>query len=84
MCPGCSVGVADIEDVALKNEKDHCIERKNMYIIPFARGDREKLRPVGVVVGGEKLRRLGVAKGGVRTTPEQSATKIILCMKLPE
>ena len=53
-----------------------------MYIIPFARGDREKFRPVGVVVGGEKLRRLGV--GGVRTTPEQSATKIILCMKLPE
>ena len=55
-----------------------------MFIIPFARGDIEKLRPVGVVVGGEKLRRLGVAKGGVRTTPEQSATKIILCMKLPE
>ena len=81
MCPDCSVGLADIEDVALKNE---LYERKNMYIIPFARGDREKLRPVGVVVGGEKLRRLGVAKGGVRTTPEQSATKIILCMKLPE
>ena len=55
-----------------------------MYIIPIARGEREKLRPVGVVVGGEKDRRLGVAKGGVRTTPGQSATKIILCMKLPE
>ena len=46
-----------------------------MYIIPFARGEREKLRPVGVVVGGEKERRLGVAEGGVRTTPEQSVTK---------
>ena len=64
---------------------DHCLSQSRVLLEKkYNLEEKYNLQNKKNAKLNKPRRRLGVAEGGVRTTPEQIVTKIILCIKLPE